>query len=666
MSNHLKKQKVTEPKEQLLKEFEDLRRRNAELEISADRYHFLFEHGNVGIGLINKDYFWIEVNPKFCEMLGYTEEELKSLRWTDITHPDDLERDIQQTENVFKSEIPFFTQEKRFLKKNGEIIWVILTPTIIKNDNGEILYAIGMMQDITQVKQKTELLAEQYRFEKLISNFSSRFINMDSFDIENEIVYVLKNIVELFGVDRSTLFQFSADYKELIAIGSQAIAGEEPIKRIHIEENFPVVTAKFRRGEIFSFSSENDLPKEAAKDLESLKKINLKSTLAIPISVEGSFNYVISVGTVSTERAWEEKVVERLQLVGEIFVSALVRRKGVEKINSLLDQLQTENIFLQEEIRANYSFDKIIGKSKSLKYVLHQVGQIAPTTSPVIIMGETGTGKEVIANAIHTASNRKDRPLVRVNCATLPSNLIESELFGHEKGAFTGAHQKCIGRFEFANKSTIFLDEIGELPLELQSKLLRVLENGEFERLGNPKTYKVDVRVIVASNRDLEMEVRENRFREDLFYRLNVFPISLPALRERKEDIPLLVRSIIEKISKEMGKRFSKISKHTIKKLQDYSWPGNIRELENIIERAIISSTEPILKIELPPQLNIKNNENCSLEIVEREHILKVLNNTHWKIKGPNGAAEILKLNPSTLRDRMAKLGIKRSHKEEK
>lgn len=653
-------------KEQLFRELETLRKRNAELEISADRYHFLFEHGNVGIGLINKDYFWIEVNPKFCEMLGYTEEELKSLRWTDITHPDDLERDIQQTENVFKSEIPFFTQEKRFLKKNGEIIWVILTPTIIKNDNGEILYAIGMMQDITQVKQKTELLAEQYRFEKLISNFSSRFINMDSFDIENEIVYVLKNIVELFGVDRSTLFQFSADYKELIAIGSQAIAGEEPIKRIHIEENFPVVTAKFRRGEIFSFSSENDLPKEAAKDLESLKKINLKSTLAIPISVEGSFNYVISVGTVSTERAWEEKVVERLQLVGEIFVSALERRKGVEKINSLLDQLQTENIFLQEEIRTNYSFDKIIGKSNSLKYVLHQVGQIAPTTSPVIIMGETGTGKEVIANAIHTASNRKDRPLVRVNCATLPSNLIESELFGHEKGAFTGAHQKCIGRFEFANKSTIFLDEIGELPLELQSKLLRVLENGEFERLGNPKTYKVDVRVIVASNRDLEMEVRENRFREDLFYRLNVFPISLPALRERKEDIPLLVRSIIEKISKEMGKRFSKISKHTIKKLQDYSWPGNIRELENIIERAIISSTEPILKIELPPQLNIKNNENCSLEIVEREHILKVLNNTHWKIKGPNGAAEILKLNPSTLRDRMAKLGIKRSHKEEK
>lgn len=653
-------------KEQLFRELETLRKRNAELEISADRYHFLFEHGNVGIGLINKDYFWIEVNPKFCEMLGYTEEELKSLRWTDITHPDDLERDIQQTENVFKSEIPFFTQEKRFLKKNGEIIWVILTPTIIKNDNGEILHAIGIMQDITQVKQKTELLAEQYRFEKLISNFSSRFINMDSFDIENEIVYVLKNIVELFGVDRSTLFQFSADYKELIAIGSQAIAGEEPIKRIHIEENFPVVTAKFRRGEIFSFSSENDLPKEAAKDLESLKKINLKSTLAIPISVEGSFNYVISVGTVSTERAWEEKVVERLQLVGEIFVSALERRKGVEKINSLLDQLQTENIFLQEEIRANYSFDKIIGKSNSLKYVLHQVGQIAPTTSPVIIMGETGTGKELIANAIHTASNRKDRPLVRVNCATLPSNLIESELFGHEKGAFTGAHQKCIGRFEFANKSTIFLDEIGELPLELQSKLLRVLENGEFERLGNPKTYKVDVRVIVASNRDLEMEVRENRFREDLFYRLNVFPISLPALRERKEDIPLLVRSIIEKISKEMGKRFSKISKHTIKKLQDYSWPGNIRELENIIERAIISSTEPILKIELPPQLNIKNNENCSLEIVEREHILKVLNNTHWKIKGPNGAAEILKLNPSTLRDRMAKLGIKRSHKEEK
>ncbi|HLG40150.1 MAG TPA: sigma 54-interacting transcriptional regulator, partial [Chitinophagaceae bacterium] len=329
-------------------------------------------------------------------------------------------------------------------------------------------------------------------------------------------------------------------------------------------------------------------------------------------------------------------------------------------------RLKAQNQYLQEEIKLNYNFAEIISKSNNFKKVLQQIQQVSATDATVLILGESGTGKELIARAVHNISNRSKRPLVKVNCATLPANLIESELFGHEKGAFTGALDRKIGRFELADGGSIFLDEIGELPVELQAKLLRILQEGEFERLGNPKTMKVNVRVIAATNRNLQQAIEKKEFREDLYYRLNVFPIVCPPLRDRKEDIPLLVKHFCQKHEGKIGRKVTNVSPKVMDALMNYDWPGNIRELENIIERAMILSEGNTLEYgEWIPAEKIVSNGNgnvskTKLEDVEREHIIEVLKRTGWKVSGEKGAAKILGLNPTTLEARMKKMGIKR------
>ncbi|MGD9175781.1 MAG: sigma 54-interacting transcriptional regulator [Desulfobacterales bacterium] len=336
-------------------------------------------------------------------------------------------------------------------------------------------------------------------------------------------------------------------------------------------------------------------------------------------------------------------------------------RTALSEIKELKEKLEVERAYLQEEIKLEYNYENIIGQSDGLNYVLYKVEQIASSDTTVLVLGETGTGKELVARAIHGLSPRKDRALVKVNCATLPSNLIESELFGHEKGAFTGAHTRQLGRFEVANGATLFLDEIGELPIELQPKLLQVIQDGEFERLGSSSTIKVDVRVIAATNRNLEQEVREGRFREDLWYRLNIFPITVPPLRERMEDIALLVDFFVNKISKRLGQSIESIPTSVMKTLQHYQWPGNVRELENVLERAVINSSGPKLRLvdELKKPYKNLTTPHKKLEEVERDYIVRVLEQTNWKVSGPNGAAEILGLNRSTLRARIRKLGIR-------
>ena len=338
-------------------------------------------------------------------------------------------------------------------------------------------------------------------------------------------------------------------------------------------------------------------------------------------------------------------------------------QEAYTEIEQLHMQLLAETAYLQEEIKLEHNFESIIGNSAAIQYVLYKVEQVAETDTNVLVLGETGTGKELISRAIHNNSLRKARSLVKVNCATLPSNLIESELFGHERGAFTDAQTRQMGRFEVADGTSIFLDEIGEMSLELQTKLLRVIQDGEFERLGSPRMIKVDVRVIAATNRDLEAEVRKGRFREDLFYRLNVFPITVPPLRDRTDDIPLLVKFFVEKVSKRMGKSIELIPASVMQKLRDYPWPGNVRELENVIERAVINSSGPKLRLaddlagrtqkEMPTQLK-------SLQAIETDHIMRVLEETNWRIDGAKGAAVILDINTSTLRSRLRKLGIKK------
>jgi formate hydrogenlyase transcriptional activator len=348
-------------------------------------------------------------------------------------------------------------------------------------------------------------------------------------------------------------------------------------------------------------------------------------------------------------------------------------------------RLQAQNLYLQEEIKSVHNFDEIIGRSPALLKVLNQVARVAPTDATVLITGETGTGKELIARAVHSASKRRNKPLIKVNCAALPAALVESELFGHEKGAFSGATARRLGRFELADAGTIFLDEIGELPAEAQVKLLRVLQEREFDRVGGGSPVRVDVRVIAATNRALLSEVREKTFREDLYYRLNVFPVRLPPLCERRDDIPLLVEFLMNRFAQRIGKRLDGVSRQTMQLLQEYTWPGNIRELENLLERAVILATGTTLEIPADlliaplstdtsrapsvsgddateePAAGAESNSLRRLEAVERDHIIGVLRHTNWVVTGPRGAAQVLGLNPSTLRSRIKKLGIERS-----
>jgi len=336
-----------------------------------------------------------------------------------------------------------------------------------------------------------------------------------------------------------------------------------------------------------------------------------------------------------------------------------------KEIKQLKDRLQAENIYLQQEVDRQFNFGEIIGQSNALSQVFLRVEQVAPMNATVLLLGETGTGKGVVARAIHSRSVRQNRPLITVNCATLPAALVESELFGREKGAFTGADARQIGRFELADGGTIFLDEIGEMPLELQCKLLRILQDGEFERLGSSRTIKADVRIIAATNRNLEEEIQNGRFREDLFYRLNVFPITIPPLRQRRDDISLLVNHFVTKFNIKIGKKIDTVSKNTLNTLQEYHWPGNVRELESVIERAVITSQGSALQVldrfeAIPRKEELGGQDVKALAELEQAHILQVLKKTGWRIEGEKGAAILLGLNPSTLRARMRKHGISR------
>ena len=347
-----------------------------------------------------------------------------------------------------------------------------------------------------------------------------------------------------------------------------------------------------------------------------------------------------------------------MQVAGQVAI-ALENALAYKKIAELKEKLTQEKLYLEDEIRTELNFEEIVGKSAALRRILQQVATVAPTDSTVLIYGETGTGKELIARAIHNLSSRQSNAFVKLNCAAIPMGLLESELFGHEKGAFTGAIAQRIGRFELANGGTVFLDEVGEIPLELQPKLLRVLQEREFERLGSTRTLTTDARLIAATNRDLASMVEEQKFRTDLFYRLNVFPVRVPSLRERPEDIPLLVRHFTEQFARRMNKKIETISSETLKQMRQYHWPGNIRELQNVIERAVILSAGPVLNIPLseiqsrPSTTGVSRDREMNkvpgstsgqdmrdvLEETERKHILSVLAQTNWVVAGPNGAA---------------------------
>ncbi|GIX47535.1 MAG: hypothetical protein KatS3mg131_1746 [Candidatus Tectimicrobiota bacterium] len=392
----------------------------------------------------------------------------------------------------------------------------------------------------------------------------------------------------------------------------------------------------------------------------ALLRQGIRSYLAVPLLTPRRALGALNVGSRTPDRYCEEDAAFLLEVAHQVAL-ALENAMAYEEIAQLKARLEQESVYLQEEIKTQHNFEALVGRSPALQRVLQAVEAVAPTSATVLILGETGTGKELVARAVHHLSPRRERPLVKVNCAALPAGLIESELFGHEKGAFTGALARRIGRFELAHGGTIFLDEIGDLPLELQGKLLRVLQEGEFERLGGTTTLRVDVRVIAATNRDLAAAVQEGRFREDLFYRLQVFPIQLPPLRERREDIPLLVRHFVQKFSRQLGKRIDTIAPRALEALQAYPWPGNVRELEHLIERAVILSPGPRLELgDWLPRSRLPAARFPTLAECERDHILAALEQTGWRVSGERGAAKLLGLKPTTLEARMKKLGIRR------
>jgi transcriptional regulator with GAF, ATPase, and Fis domain len=407
----------------------------------------------------------------------------------------------------------------------------------------------------------------------------------------------------------------------------------------------------------------DELP--GASDRTAYLAAGVQSAIALPLWVEGRCDSVLQFRTLHSTRAWTEALVDRLTVLAGLLAHVIERQRRKEALQLAIAEAERlkEQLRLQT-MRSSFGSDdgpsRIVGQSPALKRAMTLIRQVAATDSTILLLGETGTGKELFAAEIHELSARNTRPMVRVNCAAIPSTLIESELFGREKGAFTGALARQIGRFEFAHQSTIFLDEIGDLPMEVQVKLLRVLQERRIERLGSPRSIPVDTRVIAATHRNLEQRIAEGTFRQDLYYRLNVFPIIVPPLRERQEDIPLLVWRFVEEFSRSFGKRIHAIDRDNMLALQQYAWPGNIRELRNVVERALIAASGHRLTIPVPPASISAMRRSPRLVDVETEHIRGVLEGTGWRIRGVGGAADKLGLKPTTLETRMAKLGLKR------
>ncbi len=642
---------------------------------AEEHFRKVFDHSNDAIFLINPEANQIlDVNPQACKMLGYSREQLLSMPITAI-HPNEMPQLLEFARSIVEKGSGW-TNELSCMTKTGETLPAEISASVI--DVGDRMCVIALVRDIserkraeaalkrysedleTQVQERTAQLRRSEERHRLLLEINNAIVsNLDKESLFNALAGALHRVL---AFDRASLTLYDP-MRDVVQV--YALAGASPVKPV-----FPVGAEFTRQGSHLQVVLDEKRPvirgnleKESRIGAEdSLFKEGIRSYVAVPLMVKEKVLGTLNIGSVSPDR-YSEEDAEILQEVATQVALAVENMLAYEEIATLKARLQEEKIYLQEEIKTDYNFEEIVGESRILKKMLKAVETVARTDSTVLLLGETGTGKELIARAIHHLSPRKDRTLVKVNCAALPAGLIESELFGHEKGAFTGALSRKIGRFELADKGTIFLDEIGDLPPDLQAKLLRVLQEGEFERVGSVATIKVDVRVIAATNRNLEKAVQEGGFRPDLYYRLKVFPIQIPPLQERVEDIPLLVRYFVVKYGTKLGKKIKTISHKTMDALQAYPWPGNVRELENVIERAVIISQGFELQLGewLPkPGERPRGARIPTLEELEREHIIKALDLSGWRVSGEKGAAKILGLKPTTLEARMKKLGIKR------
>ena len=553
-------------------------------------------------------------------------------------------------------------------------------PKIWPDDIIKHIDVIGEVLFNALYRRLAEAETERLRqFEQTIAITASAFIQLPPERVDSEIETALERMCKCIDADLCTLLQWQNREKLTMVVSHEWDAdftNGPHFSGTILADDFPWLAAQLRKSEPVLIENPDDFPPEAVAERAICERLGIESIMWAPFADDHGLQGYIVLGTVKRTGLWLKGALPQLGLLGNILTSAIEQQRtdlkllqAYDEIQQLKDHLESENITLREEIKDSYNEDEYIGKSHAIQTVIHQIQQVARTSSTVLFLSETGTGKSLMARLLHRQSDRKDRPLVTVNCAALPTELIESELFGHEKGAFTGAINRKIGRFELADGATIFLDEIGDMPIQLQAKLLRVLQDHEFERLGSSTTRTVDTRVIAATNRDLDQLIDQGKFRTDLYYRLSVFPIRLPPLREHCTDIPLLVWFFITELQGPLGKTIEKVPSEAMNVLTSYDWPGNIRELRNVIERAMILSPGTTLEIEntfpdyhkythasSPPPMSQSEN----LEEVERAHIVKVLEECNWKIRGKEGAAERLGLKRTTLQSRMKKLAIQR------
>lgn len=534
----------------------------------------------------------------------------------------------------------------------------------------------GVESDILDLKQTKAALRRRRQFEELVAKISSALVISATEEADNTLTGSIGNVCRYTGADRVTIFWLNPELREANVAYSWGVPGDELGPLVSLTK-FPVFTKLCMEQQVLRIDDTAGLPDELRVERQELLRRNIKSLIAVPLVVGGEIVGALSIACRRSKRRWSDEDVKEIRVFADLFANYVYRLRSrrsldvaLDSLKRATDRLEAENVYLREEIETMNGFDEIIGQSPAIMHCLKLVKQVASTNTPVLLLGETGTGKELIARAIHEHSDRKKRPLVKVNCAALPAGLIESELFGYEKGAFTGAEKSKRGRFDLADGSTLFLDEIGDIPLDLQAKLLRAIQEGEIERLGGSKAVKVDVRLIVATNRDLSKAVHDGEFRSDLFYRINTFPIELPPLRDRGDDIQILAEHLVKQHSQNLGRDVSAISASMMERLRHHPWPGNVRELEGVIQRALISSTGPIL--ELPTESptggadpdtdspRILSTAIADLRVVERDHILSVLEESKWKIAGHAGAAAKLGMPPSTLRSKMQKLSISR------
>jgi formate hydrogenlyase transcriptional activator len=651
----------------------------AALRKSEERWRSVYENSAIGVALTGLNGRFLAANRAYEKMLGYTEEELRKLTFLEITEEDYRDANWESISELLEGKRQQFQIEKQYRRKDGTLRWVNNSVSLVPGTESMPRFIMALSEDITQRKQAEAALHKSEEKNRILLQLNNAIIsNLTQQALLHSISEALHPV---FPFDRCaiTLYQPERDSFCFLAVEGDLLSDyfktglelsrEETCGSWAIEHMRPLVRRDLEKEQ--QYFNERRLVAEG-----------IQSLCVVPLVFQGKCIGTLSL--VSREKdQYSDEHAMFLQEVANQVALAIQNMRSYEEIDSLKARLEKENVYLREELHTEHNFEEIVGNSPALLKALHAVDQVAPTDSTVLLYGETGTGKELVARAIHSRSARNGRALVNVNCSAISAGLVESELFGHMKGAFTGALERRIGRFELAHGGTIFLDEIGELSLETQVKLLRVLQEREFEPVGSSRSLRVDVRVIAATNRNLHEAVQAGRFRSDLFYRLNVFPIELPPLRERRSDIAQLVAFCISRFSKRLGKKIDGVSRESMENLVNYPWPGNIRELQNVIERAVVLSAEPTLRLDrdlMPVAAYTKGMEAqetdaperrqadlespkllLTLDEVDRDHILAALQHTGGVVDGPKGAAKILNLHPNTLRHRMNKLGIKRS-----